>query len=214
MQKYINLLVILSFLLSGSGCSIDKLYPPEPVEKIRLFDEEVSAVVIKKDSNEIIALGKEYIYILKPDDILNFVLNWSEKKHIKATFADFNADASSNIQFLSGRYILTVELNNELSQEAVGQLLTHGFTYNVTKTALSYQGKLHGRYYAHSSSDVNFLKAYQLNQKYKIKVRETTTTMVRKPKPNATIFLESVAGIVSIPLVLVLLPIIAPWNAH
>ena len=169
MKKPLILLIALSFLIFGGACFTPMLYN-EPMYKNHSFTEEVSSFLITKEGNKLIAIGKEHHYIFETNEVLKFILQWSERKQVKASFSNFNIKTD---QSLSGSYHLIISLNNTLTPEIKALLIAKGFTENIALNILDYHGKLQGERYL--ADNVKIPATMLLNKKYTIHMVEETS---------------------------------------
>jgi hypothetical protein len=165
-KKPLILLVTLSFLIFGGACFTPMLYD-KPMDKSHSFMEEVSSFLITKEGNKLIVIGKEHHYIFESNDTLKFILQWSEKKRVKASFSSFNIKTD---QSLLGSYDLSVHIGKDLSSETKALLIAKGFTENTALKILNYHGTLQGERYL--ADNVKIPVTMQLNKKYHINMIE------------------------------------------
>jgi hypothetical protein len=204
MKKYLSLFIALFFLVMGGACMTSSLYQQKYGQKTT--NEEISSFLITEDGRQLVVVGIAHHYIFEPNATLKFILTWPEKKHVIATFSNFAID---HLQHISGKYVLKVESNNDLSAEAKTQLLANGFTYDNSKTTLSYQGVLTGKCYL--SNNLTIPNALQFNQKYKIAVQETyaspSSTVERVLLTPLMLAADGLLTIAGIPLMLLIIPL-------
>ena len=173
------------------------------IEK-RTFDEEISAFLITKDGKQFIVVGKKYHYIFPTTETLKFILTWSEKKRVKATFNEFT---TSSYQSVSGKYTLTVDTGNNLAPEINDLLASKGFTRQNSDNSLSYSGIITGTRYLADKFDLP--APLQFNQKYTIAMSEEyssispTVTTERILLTPLTIAADGVILIFGMPVALV-----------
>lgn len=165
MKKPLVLLVALSFLIFGGACFTPLLYD-KPVEASRSFTEDVSTFLITENGKQLIVIGKEHHYIFNANDTLKFILQWSEKKRVSASFSNFYIKSD---QSLSGSYTLTIKSSQSLTAAENKLLISKGFKKTARKT-LVYRGDLQGTRYLADKFKVP--ATMQLNQKYTIKMVE------------------------------------------
>ncbi len=166
LKKPLILLVALSFLIFGGACFTPMLYD-KPMDKSHTFIEEVSSFLITKEGNKLIVIGKEHHYIFESNETLKFILQWSERKRVKASFSSFNIKTD---QSLLGSYHLRVHVDENLTPETKALLITKGFTENTAIKILNYHGKLQGERYL--ADKVKIPVSMQLNEKYNINMIE------------------------------------------
>ncbi len=165
MKKPLLLFVALSFLIFGGACFTPMLYD-KPIDNSRAFTEEVSSFLISQEGNKLIVIGKAHHYIFDTNNLLKFILQWSEKKQVKASFANFTIKTD---QSLSGTYHLRIRLEN-LNPDIKALLIAKGFTQHPVLKILEYQGKLQGKRYL--AGKVKIPATMQLNKTYDIPMIE------------------------------------------
>lgn len=168
-KKPLILLIALSFLIFGGACFTPMLYN-QPMYKNHSFKEEVSSFLITKEGNKLIVIGKEHHYIFETNEVLKFILQWSERKRVKASFSNFNIKTD---QSLSGSYHLIIPLNNRLTPETKALLIAKGFIENTALNILDYHGKLQGERFL--ADNVKIPSTMQLNKKYSLHMIEETS---------------------------------------
>ena len=165
MHKTLILFAALSFLIFTGACFTPSLYNDRA--KMHSFKEEVKTFLITENGQQLIVVGKEHHYIFPASDMLKFILPWSEKNRVKASFSSFRIKTD---QSLSGTYNLTIRNTENLSPEIHQELIAKGFADNKALKILTYHGMLRGKRYL--ANDVKVPETMQLNTKYTINMRE------------------------------------------
>lgn len=168
-KKPLMLLVALSFLIFGGACFTPMLYN-QPMYKNHSFTEDVSSFLITKAGNKLIVIGKEHHYIFETNEVLKFILQWSERKRVQASFSNFNIKTD---QSLLGSYHLIIHINNSLTPETKALLIAKGFIENKALKILDYQGQLQGERFL--ADNLKIPSTMQLNKKYNIHMVEETS---------------------------------------
>jgi len=85
------ILAILAYLIVG--CATTELWSKKPA-----YDESISQFLITTNGEKLIFIGKQYHYIFANEVSLNKVLQWQDRKILKAAFFDkFSVDAKNKI---------------------------------------------------------------------------------------------------------------------
>ena len=167
MKKILVLFAALVFLVFTGGCFTSSLYEKSALES-RNFVEEVSSFLITQDGKQLIVVGKQHHYIFPANDTLKFILSWSERKRVKASFYNF---AINEDQSFSGNYSLTVENSQSLPADTQKLLISKGFTeYNLTQK-FTYYSSVNGTRYLADKFEVPATMLF--NQKYSINMSES-----------------------------------------
>jgi hypothetical protein len=168
MKNTLMLSIACAFLIFGGACFTPLLYD-EPIKANRSFTEEVASFLITEDGKKLIVIGKNHHYIFTANDTLKFIMHWSERKRVKASFSSFNI---KNDQSLTGSYKLTIPIQTELPSEIRQQLIAKGFTHNPRRKTLSYQGTLQGQRYV--ADQFKIPNSLMLNKTYRIHMTEAS----------------------------------------
>ncbi|MDQ7089720.1 MAG: hypothetical protein Q9M50_03635 [Methylococcales bacterium] len=165
MKKSLILVMTLAFLLLGNACFTPLLYDGK---NSRTYTEEARSFLITEQGTQLVVIGKKHHYIFAaPDNTLKFILQWPEKKRIKASFSSFKIDTEQSV---SGTYTLIVKKSPDLSVETNALLMAKGFTENKALKILNYHGSLEGTRY--SADSFKLPKTLFLNKKYKLHMIE------------------------------------------
>jgi hypothetical protein len=122
--------------------------------------------------------GNQHHYIFTPNETLKFILTWSERNRVKASFDSFSI---SSDQSVVGSYQLKIENAGNLSQETRRQLTAKGFTSSASLPLfLTYYGQLQGTRYL--AENFQLPTAMQFNQPYSVNMIERQSSSAETMK--------------------------------
>jgi hypothetical protein len=205
MKNIVIFFAVLCFLIFGGACFTPELYRGTAFETHN-FTEEISSFLITQDEQQLIVIGKQNHYVFAANDTLKFILGWSENQRVKASFYNF---VITEKQTVSGRYELSVNTGQDLSDATKKLLISKGFSESIPQKRLFYNGSLEGTRYL--ANNIKLPETMQFHQKYSIEMSEyqpsTSQTVKRILLTPLALAADGALLLGGIPLLLLAIPL-------
>ena len=176
------------------------------------YEETIKQFLITSDGEKLVFIGKKYHYIFSSQDSLKNILQWQDRKILKANFYDkFSVDANNKI---TGRYAISCECNDATKLQ-IQWLEDNGFHRLIRKqpspsdetNIYVKESQITG--YRYLANNLKLDKYAILNNAYKITV-ETDYTIadkaVRVAETPIAVAEDGVATFFLVPLLVIATP--------
>lgn len=196
MDKVRRLFIVtgMAGVASGlSGCFTAMLLE----EKKGRYNEEISSVLLSRDSKKLVVVGDSYHYIFDAPDIIALTLVSPFRKAVSAEFHGFTLDGSETIE---GDCVLKVQ--EALSSREKQEVLAAGYQPRPDGVYV-YRARLKGKRYLAGEKKL-VTEAYKLNRAYRVSISTVESDAERAGKlllTPVTVAMDGTLFIAAVPLI-------------